>query len=161
MIGCHLTEKNQIEKNAQKNVTRLRRATKVSHCNCPEQTWFQNFIWPNIYLKKCFPRKFGLQHWVKNGSEDEWFFTCFNPPCPEESVPGPMGWVIWSTPGGTSNHPPRPLHRLTITILWPKRSSHTKMGSFFKSWIIGRGCNIWWRVTQGGDFICMYNISAK
>ena len=64
-----------------------------------------------------FSRLLTLAQRPKNGSEDEWFFTLFDPLCPEGCVLGPMGWVFWSTPGGPPNHPPRPLVRLILTVL--------------------------------------------
>ena len=122
---------------------------------------FQNFFWPKNYFRDRFSQNSIDAHWPKNGSKDGLVFTLFDPLCPEGCVLGPMGWVIWSTPGGQPNHPPRPLVGLTITVLGPQRSSHGKTGWFFRSWIIGRGPHIWGRVTLGGNFICMYNISGQ
>ena len=113
----------------------------------------------NFLVQKLSPFQFSrhltLAQRPKNGSEDEWFFTLFDPLCPEGWVLGPMGWVFWSTPGGPPNHPPRPLVRLILMVLWPKTRSHSKTGRFFKSWIISRGCNIWGKVTPGGYFMSM------
>ena len=76
--------------------------------------------------------------------------TLFDPPCPNPLQQGPPPWVVRSTFGGVTNHPPNTFLSLPQGDLWPKNVSHNKNGPNLKFSIIhprpifpSKGTNVW------------------